>query len=101
MTDRSAELSVQADVWPEIRSQIPAAIGLAIATMKELAHDLDADTDVVERMETKFRAGEREHQRDWLQMDEAHLRHDEISAEAYDLVLYHAMLLARFGEPAA
>lgn len=88
--DRADELARMDDLWPEIRHQITAAMGDAGLAVDRAWNDVH-----VGDLEDKFRAGEAEHGRDWLRMSRADLER-EIRAEIHDLVLYHAMVRARW-----
>lgn len=97
--DRATELADEPDLWPIIRQHLDDAITHAVGCMREFGMELQDDTnraDLISAMEAKWRAGEKEHGRDWLAMSRQQLTYDEIRAEAIDMVLYHAMGLARF-----
>lgn len=85
--DRADDLARLADLWPVVRDSIPTLPEVYAAASAEAAF-----TD----LEAKFRKGEAEHDRDWLRMSRAQLE-AEIVNEWRDLLLYHAMLRARFG----
>ena len=88
--DLAEELRAKPDVWPEVEKHLGVAITDAISAGETVW--LWMDTDM---LEAKFRKGEAEHGRDWLNMTQADLKR-EIEAELLDLVLYHAMLRARW-----
>lgn len=75
--DRANELAALPDLWPIIQRY--AINGYF--------------TD--EELEAKFRAGEKEHARGWLKMTRNQLE-DEIQAELMDMVIYRAMIEARW-----
>lgn len=87
------------DMWPEIRLHLWSAMDEATEAVRHYALDFDdyMHASMRDALEAKFRAGEAEHGRDWLRMTREQLRH-EIGNELRDLVLYHAMLLARWDE---
>lgn len=96
--DRADELRTLADIWPEISKHLDLAAADAITATRyfeiDLAHPMERGW-IVTQLEEKFRKGEAEHGRDWLNMSEADLR-NEIENEIKDLVIYHAMRLARW-----
>ena len=95
--DRASELWATPDLWREIRPRILEAANDAAGAAMTFALDLDDYSGpVIEaEMRHKFLAGEQEHGRDWLQMSRSELE-QEIRYELMDLVLYHAMILARW-----
>ena len=95
--DRADELRTLDDLWPEIEKHIENAAKDAIYNVRRFELDLDEYLRPNTRalLEEKFRKGEAEHGRDWLNMSEAGLR-NEIESEIKDLVIYHAMRLARW-----
>jgi hypothetical protein len=86
--DRADEMRAMPDLWPVIADHLDAARN--DADLSPVLHYPDAA-----ELEAKFRAGEWEHGRDWLDMTRADLER-EIRAEVMDLVLYHAMIRARW-----
>ena len=95
--DRADELAALDDLWPEISLRLFEASGDAAKAAAVYALDLDdySARSMRDALEEKFRKGEAEHGRDWLGMSRDDLLR-EIRAELQDLVLYHAMLLARW-----
>ena len=89
MRDRADELWAKPDLWPEIEQHLQEAVQDA---RKRLRFGWWMDADVLQE---KFRLGESEHKRDWLDMDRSALLR-EIDAELMDLVLYHAMIRSRW-----
>lgn len=75
--DRAEELRKADDLWPLVKDHIT----FGFFTEDEL--------------EAKFRKGEAEHGRDWLDMTHEQLR-AEIDAELQDLTIYQAMIDARW-----
>jgi len=75
--DRADTLRSMPDLWPVIRENLGT-------------HRFDEKD-----LEAKFRKGEAEHGRDWLNMTRAQIER-EILAEWHDLCLYTAMIHARF-----
>lgn len=83
MTDRAAVLRNEPDLWTEVRQHLDGFM-----------FD-EAD------LEQKFRKGEAEHGRDWLDMTRADLEY-AITEELMDMLIYRAMIITRFGdEPSA
>lgn len=77
------------DLWPEVERHVTIAVGDALAAL--------TNTDFEDSgLEAKFRKGEAEHGRDWLDMTREQLER-EIAQEIQDLRLYFSMLRARFG----
>ena len=95
--DRADELRALDDLWPEIEKHIDNAAKDAIYNVRRFELDLDEYLRPNTRasLEEKFRKGEAEHGRDWLNMTGSELR-EEIDNELRDLVIYHAMILARW-----
>ena len=95
--DRAAELWKTKDLWPEISRHLSDAARDAAEASRHFALDLDDFLGLrLEReLRDKFAAGEAEHGRDWLHMTRDELL-AEIRAELMDLVLYHAMIRARW-----
>jgi hypothetical protein len=88
--DNACTLRNAPDLWPLIEEHIPRAM----ADAKRAASTSEWELRTTE-LEAKFRKGEIEHGRNWLTMDRDDLKH-EIRAELLDLVLYHAMIRARW-----
>lgn len=76
--DRANELRNMPDLWPIIRQHLGQ-------------HRFSEDD-----LEAKFRKGEAQHGRDWLNMTRRQLER-EVESEWLDLALYTAMIRARFG----
>lgn len=95
--DRADELRGLPDLWREIQPWLVVAAENAAADARWFALDLDDYTGpgIEFQMRRKFAAGEAEHGRDWLNMTRDQIV-VEIRAELMDLVLYHAMILARW-----
>lgn len=92
--DHADTLAGMSDIWPEIRNRLVSATGLMSDSCWLDLHDALADEAA---LEAKFRKGEAEHGRDWLEMSRDQIR-AEITNEWRDLILYHAMILARFSD---
>lgn len=83
MIDRADELRATSDLWPEISKYLDGFMF----------------PDGV--LEAKFRKGEAEHGRDWLDMTRSDLEH-AIEEELMDMIIYRAMVCARWpDEPGA
>ena len=95
--DRAHYLSGVADLWSVIQPELLDAANDAAEAMRHFALDLDDYTgpSMELSMREKFLAGELEHGRDWLRMSRDDLRR-EIRNELRDLVIYHAMIRARW-----
>ena len=96
-TDRADDLRFTVDLWTEIEPHITAAAADAIQQVKWFAMDLDDYTGPSMRanLHDKFKRGELEHGRDWLDMSIEEFR-QEIRDEVRDLVIYLAMRRARW-----
>lgn len=79
--DRADELRAMPDLWPEVRRHVTSTFP-------------DAE------LEAKFRKGETEHGRDWLNMTHADLL-AELRAEYLDIALYLGMIRTRWTMPDA
>ena len=96
MSDRAEELRSCPDIWVEVSPHLDEAAEIAASYSRYYALDLAQEGERLKAdMEQKFRAGEQEHGRNWLNMSKEDLEH-EIANEIRDLVIYHAMILARF-----
>jgi len=95
--DRADELKTMPDVWTEIQPHLDQAASDAISLVTFFAHDLDDYLGPSLRLalELKFRNGEDEHGRDWLDMTRDQLD-EELQNEIIDLIVYRAMILARW-----
>ena len=95
--DRADQLRGLPDLWREIQPWLVLAGEHAADELRWFALDLDdyCGPGIEAEMRRKFAAGEREHGRDWLDMTRQQLL-KEIRAEVIDLVLYRAMILARW-----
>lgn len=89
-TDRADALKQADDLWPIVAKHISQACNLAVLGFLDYTPDPTL-------LEEKFRRGEAEHGRDWLNMTREQLD-GEIDEEMLDLVIYHAMRMARWGE---
>lgn len=98
--DRADEFQLLEDLWPEVAASIWSGVTDAVHKVREYALDLDDHNGVqmMRSLEAKFRRGEAEHERDWLNMTRAQLEAMALE-EIQDLVLYLAMIDARWPEP--
>ena len=84
------ELRQRRDVWPTVREAIPQAIHLAHSALDDILEH----PELLDHLERKFRKGEVEHDRAWLNSDE-----DpswlilEAAEEIMDFILYQAMFV--------
>lgn len=82
------ELRAKRDVWPTIQAAIPQAIHAAHAALD----DVIEHPELMEHLERKFRKGEAEHNRAWLNNDgDATWLILEAAEEILDFLLYQAM----------
>lgn len=97
MRDRADELRDVKDLWPLIEANIDAALEDAIQHVKWFVMDANdyLGPSIRAAMRDKYEAGEREHKRDWLNMD-AWTFNREIHNECLDLVVYLAMRKTRW-----
>lgn len=90
--DRAAEFWKMSDIWNEIVEHLPSARQVAMQTDHNAIDWFLEDGS----LEQKFRKGEAEHGRGWLTMSREQLER-EILNEWKDIILYTAMIRARFG----
>lgn len=83
------ELRSRRDLWPIIEARIPEAIADAEYHM---LHVLD-HTDLMKHLERKFRKGEAEHDRDWVNREDAYTLINDAAEEVLDYILYQAMYI--------
>lgn len=100
VSDRAEELAELSDLWPEIEGQLGMAMAdVARSCMTFLDRCVGefaaGDGALLGALQAKYRRGEDEHQRDWLQMDQETLE-GEVTNELLDLLLYAAMIRARW-----
>jgi ABC-type taurine transport system ATPase subunit len=86
------ELQQRRDIWPIVSEHIPEAISLAHASLD----DVLSHPELINHLERKFRKGEAEHQRAWL--DRAETTDPdwlilEAAEEILDYILYQAMYI--------
>lgn len=86
------ELRAKRDVWPIVKDRIPEAISHAHAALD----DVISHPDLFEHLERKFRKGEVEHDRAWIEnadtADPTWLIL-EAAEEIFDFLLYQAMFI--------
>lgn len=97
LIDRREDLLAAPDIWLEVEPHLHEAAESASEHAQTFAYDLRGEMagSLIGRMEEKFRRGEAEHGRDWLDMAPEQLER-EIVAEIQDLVIYYAMIKARW-----
>lgn len=97
LIDRREDLLESEDIWLEVSPHLHEAASAAIEHLEAYAYDLGGEMagSLIGRLEEKFRRGEAEHGRDWLDMAPEQLER-EIVAEIQDLVIYYAMIRARW-----
>lgn len=96
--DRADELRMVDDLWPLIEQELDAAaasLPIYVASFLELYRDQATGQAVRVTLQDKFRKGEAEHARGWLNMTRNDLS-IECLAEIYDLIIYRAMIRARW-----
>lgn len=89
-TDRADDLKRTEDLWPLVVEHLHHACNSAVLGFMDYKPDASM-------LEEKFRRGEAEHGRDWLNMTREQFD-EEILDEMRDLVIYHAMRMARWGD---
>jgi len=78
------------DIWPYLAKHLPQVI----AHLEEILHAVTQRPGLNQELETKYRAGEAEHQREWLDWNSIDHFVDESAAEVLDLIVYQLMMLA-------
>ena len=78
------------DIWPHLAKHIPQVI----AHLEEILHSVTQRPGLDDQLEAKYRAGEQEHQREWLDWSSIDDFVDESVAEVLDLIVYQLMMLA-------
>lgn len=92
--DRASELREIEDLWPEVLKEIENASLDAMMSVRSMAAGV-ARPDVLVDLEKKYRKGDEEYKREWLNMSLADLE-KEVYQELLDLVVYHCLIRARF-----
>ena len=78
------------DIWPHLAKHIPQVIN----HLEEILHSVTQRPGLDDQLEAKYRAGEQEHQREWLDWSSIDDFVDESVAEVLDLIVYQLMMLA-------
>lgn len=78
------------DIWPYLAKHLPQVL----AQLEEILHAVTQRPGLHDQLEAKYRAGEAEHQREWLDWDSMDTFVDESAAEVLDLIVYQLMMLA-------
>ena len=78
------------DIWPRLVAHIPEVL----ATLEEILHSITQRPSLYQELENKYRAGEAEHQREWLGWTSADRFVVESADEVLDLIVYQLMMLA-------
>lgn len=92
--DKANELRDVEDLWPEISLQIESAAQDAMMSMRSMLGAAQHRV-TLEHLEKKYRKGDEEYDREWLNMSLADLE-QEVYQELLDLVVYHALIRVRF-----
>lgn len=84
------ELRERRDVWPIVREAIPEALRLAHSALDDVLEH----PELMDHLERKFRKGEVEHDRAWVNSDDDPLwLIIEAAEEIMDFILYQAMFV--------
>jgi hypothetical protein len=84
------DLRDKRDIWPVIAERLPDAL-------EHVHHALDevlGRPQLMDELERKFRKGEAEHDRDWLNREDANTLIMDAAEEILDFILYQAMFIA-------
>jgi hypothetical protein len=92
--DKANELRNVEDLWPDIKEHIASAAVDAMMSLRSFSGSVE-HADVLADLERKYRKGDEEYNREWLNMSLADLE-QEVYQELLDLVVYHALIRARF-----
>ena len=84
-----SELIHQPDIWPLIAAKIPEVVD----GIGEMIESVTRRRDFNEQIEAKYRAGEVEHEREWLTWNDPHRFIIEAAEELHDMIVYQAMML--------
>lgn len=94
--DQASELRPMDDIWPVIREELANASLDAQMSVRSMVGAVQGlRSDVLKDLEAKYRKGDEEYNREWLNMSLADLER-EVYQELLDLVVYHALVRARF-----
>jgi hypothetical protein len=83
------ELRDKRDLWPIVAERIPDAIEHA----QYAINDILTRADIMEHLERKFRKGEAEHDRDWVDREDPNTLILDAAEEILDFVVYQAMFV--------
>ena len=78
------------DIWPYLAKHLPQVI----AHLEEILHSITQRPSLYQELENKYRAGEAEHQREWLGWKSPDRFVIESADEVLDLIVYQLMMLA-------
>jgi hypothetical protein len=84
------DLREKRDIWPVIAERLPDALEHAHYAMDEVLNR----PQLMDDLERKFRKGEAEHDRDWLNREDANTLIADAAEEILDFILYQAMFIA-------
>jgi hypothetical protein len=84
-----SDLIHQPDVWPLLAAKIPEVVD----GIGEMIEAVTRRRDFHDQIEAKYRAGEVEHERDWLTWNDPHRFIIEAAEELHDMIVYQAMML--------
>jgi len=77
------------DIWPHLSAHIPQVI----LELDQILQGVTERHDLHEKLEAKYRAGEKEHKRQWLEWHSIDDFIEESLAEVLDLIVYQLMML--------
>lgn len=83
------ELRDKRDLWPVVAERIPDAIEHAQYAISDILER----PDLMEHLERKFRKGEAEHDRDWIDREDPNTLIIDAAEEILDFVVYQAMFV--------
>lgn len=78
------------DIWPHLSAHIPEVI----AELDEILHSITQRPNLHYELEAKYKAGEAEHKREWLDWTSPDRFILESADEVLDLIVYQLMMLA-------
>jgi hypothetical protein len=78
------------DIWPHLAKHLPQVI----AHLEDTIYCITKRPGLKAELEAKYRAGEQEHEREWLDWNSIDDFIGESVAEVLDLIVYQLMMLA-------
>lgn len=97
--DRAEELRVMKDIWPLLCVVMNDGQILrdSLEDIAKAWSHANSDPEYLATLESKYRKGEQEYNRQWLSMTKDEL-FEEIDQELADLLIYRSMISLRFAE---